>query len=59
MEIVQIRFELLIKGGEIADAPSGYSGRMGVAIKYSRIAAGDHDIAANSPFNVSIPADSW
>jgi dihydroorotase len=47
-----MRFDLLIKGGEIVDAPSGYSGGMDVAIQRGKIAAVDRDIAADSAFKV-------
>ena len=47
-----MRFDLLIKGGEVVDPGAGYRGRLDVAIKRDRIAAVDPDIPAESAFRV-------
>jgi len=47
-----MRFDLLIKGGEVVDPGGGRSGRLDVAIKRNRIAAVDPDIPAESAFRV-------
>ncbi|HEX2186171.1 MAG TPA: amidohydrolase/deacetylase family metallohydrolase, partial [Chloroflexota bacterium] len=47
-----MRFDLLIKGGEVVDPGAGYSGRLDVAITRDRIAAVDRDIPAESAFTV-------
>ncbi len=47
-----VRFDLLIKGGEVIDPDAGYTGRMDVAVKRNRIAAVDHEIPAKSAFRV-------
>ena len=47
-----MRFDLLIKGGEVIDPAAGYSGPMDVAIKRNRIAAVDRAIPAESAFRV-------
>src|SRR3954447_26300173 len=49
---VDMHFDLLIKGGEVVDPGSGYSGRLDVAIKRNRIAAVDANIPAESAFRV-------
>jgi len=46
-----MKFDLLIKGGEVVD-PGGQSGRLDVAIKRNRIAAVDRDIPAESAARV-------
>ena len=43
-----MKFDLLIKGGEVVDPGGGQSGRLDVAIKRNRIAAVDHDIPTDS-----------
>jgi dihydroorotase len=50
MEIM--RFDLLIKGGEVVDPGASYRGNLDVAIKRDRIAAVDADIPAASAFRV-------
>jgi dihydroorotase len=50
MEIM--RFDLLIKGGEVVDPGASYRGKLDVAIKRNRIAAVDADIPAESAFRV-------
>jgi dihydroorotase len=47
-----MRFDLVIKGGEVVDPGAGYRGRLDVAIKRNRIAAVDADIPAESAFRV-------
>ena len=47
-----MKFDLLIKGGEVVDPAAGYSGRRDVAIKRNRIAAIDHDIPAEAAFQI-------
>jgi dihydroorotase len=47
-----MKFDLLIKGGEVVDPGGGRSGRLDVAIKRDRIAALDRDIPAASAFRV-------
>jgi dihydroorotase len=50
MEIM--RFDLLIKGGEVVDPRADYRGKLDVAIKRNRIAAVDAYIPAESAFRV-------
>jgi dihydroorotase len=47
-----VRFDLLIKGGEVIDPGAGYSGRMDVAVKRNRIAAVEPEIPRESAFRV-------
>ena len=47
-----MRFDLLIKGGEVVDPDGGYNGRLDVAVARGRIAAVDTNIAADSAFEV-------
>jgi dihydroorotase len=47
-----MRFDLLIKGGEVVDPAAGYSGKLDVAVKRRRIAAVETDIPAESAFKV-------
>ena len=47
-----MRFDLLIKGGEVIDPASGYFGRGDVAVRRDRIAAVERDIPAESAFRV-------
>jgi dihydroorotase len=47
-----MKFDLLIKGGEIVDPAGGYSGVMDVAIKRDRIAAVDRSIPSDSAFEL-------
>jgi dihydroorotase len=47
-----MKFDLLIKGGELVDPGGGQSGRLDVAIKRDRVAAVDTDIAAEAAFQV-------
>jgi dihydroorotase len=47
-----MKFDLLIKGGEVVDPGGGRSGRLDVAIKRDRIAALDSDIPADAAFRV-------
>lgn len=47
-----MRFDLLLKGGEVVDPSAGYSGNLDVAVKRDRIAAVDTDIPAESAFQV-------
>ncbi|MFL5804175.1 MAG: amidohydrolase/deacetylase family metallohydrolase [Roseiflexaceae bacterium] len=47
-----MKFDLLIKGGEVVDPGGGRSGRLDVAIKRDRIAALDRDIPAEAAFRV-------
>jgi len=45
-----MRFDLLIKGGEIVDPATGYFGPGDVAVQRDRIAAVAHDIPAEAAF---------
>ena len=47
-----MRFDLLIKGGEVVDPATGYVGRGDVAVRRDRIAAVERDIAADAAFRV-------
>ncbi|HET9223163.1 MAG TPA: amidohydrolase/deacetylase family metallohydrolase [Roseiflexaceae bacterium] len=47
-----MKFDLLIKGGEVVDPGGGRGGRLDVAIKRDRIAAVDRDIPAEAAFQV-------
>jgi len=47
-----MRFDVLIKDGEVVDPGTGFGGKLDVAIKRNRIAAVDVDIPAESAFRV-------
>lgn len=47
-----MRFDLLVKGGEVVDQASGFSGRLDVAVKRDRVVAIDRDIPNESAFRV-------
>jgi len=47
-----MRFDLLIRGGEVVDPGGGYEGSRDVAITRGRIAAVDRDIPAEAAFQV-------
>jgi len=47
-----MRFDLLIKGGEVVDPGAGYQGRMDVAVRRNRIAAVEPQIPAQAGFRV-------
>ena len=47
-----MRFDLLVKGGEVVDPGSGVSGKYDVAVKRNRIAAVDKDIPASEAARV-------
>jgi len=47
-----MKYDLLIKGGEVVDPSAGYSGQMDVAIKRNRIAAVEADIPSDKAFRV-------
>jgi dihydroorotase len=47
-----MRFDLLIKGGEVVDPGTGQRGPLDVAVTRNRIAAVDRDIPAESSFRV-------
>jgi dihydroorotase len=47
-----MRFDLLIKGGDVVDPGGGYSGKLDVAIKRNHIVAVDANIPAESAFRV-------
>lgn len=47
-----MRFDLLIKGGELLDPEAGYTGRKDVAVTRNRIAAVDTNIPADAAFNM-------
>jgi len=47
-----MKFDLLIKGGDVVDPDAGYQGVMDVAIKKDRIAAVDVNIPVESAFQV-------
>jgi dihydroorotase len=52
LEINNMQFDLLIKGGEVVDLEAGYNGKMDVAIKRDRIAAVDANIPEDAAFQV-------
>jgi dihydroorotase len=47
-----MRFDLLIRGGEVVDPAGGFEGRLDVAVTKGRIAAVDRDIPAGAAFQV-------
>ena len=47
-----MRFDVLIRGGEVVDPGGGKEGRLDVAIERDRIAAVDQDISPESAFHV-------
>ena len=47
-----MRFDLLIRGGEVVDPGGGHEGLLDVAIARGRIAAVERDIPAESAFRV-------
>src|SRR5262245_36055959 len=47
-----MKYDLLIKGGEVVDPGGGRGGRLDVAIKRDRIAALDRDIPVEAAFQV-------
>jgi dihydroorotase len=47
-----MRFDLLVKGGQVVDPSAGYGGKLDVAVKRGRIAAVDANIPADSAFRV-------
>ena len=47
-----MRFDLLIKGGEVVDPGASYRGKLDVAIKRNRIAAIAPNIPADTAFRV-------
>jgi dihydroorotase len=47
-----MRFDLLIKGGEVIDPAAGLSGRMDIAVNRNRIAAVESEIPADSAYRV-------
>lgn len=47
-----MKYDLLIKGGEVVDPSGGYSGQMDVAINRNRIAAVETDIPTERAFQV-------
>ena len=47
-----MRFDLLLKGGEVVDPGASYRGKLDVAIKRNRIAAVEADIPADAAFRV-------
>jgi len=47
-----VRYDLLIKGGEVVDPGGGHAGVLDVAVKRDRIAAVDRDIPSESAFRV-------
>src|ERR671917_2468285 len=47
-----MRFDLLIKGGEVVDPAGNYHGRLDIAVRMGRIAAVDHAIPADAAFEV-------
>jgi dihydroorotase len=48
----KMRFDLVLKGGEVVDPAAGYHGKMDVAVKRDRIAAVEPNIPAESAFKV-------
>jgi dihydroorotase len=51
-EEVDVRFDLLIRGGEVVDPGGGREGRLDVAVRRGRIAAVDPDLPAESAYVV-------
>ena len=47
-----MRFDLLIKGGEVVDPGASYGGRLDVAVTRDRIAAVERGIPAEAAFRV-------
>ena len=47
-----MRFDLLIRGGDVVDPGGGHEGRLDVAVTRGRVAAVDHDIPADAAFHV-------
>jgi dihydroorotase len=47
-----MRFDLLVKGGEVVDPEAGFSGKMDVAVSRGRIAAVDKEIPAETAARV-------
>lgn len=47
-----MRFDLLIRGGEVVDPGGGHEGRLDVAVSRDRIAAVDRDIPADAAFQL-------
>ncbi|MGH7265346.1 MAG: amidohydrolase family protein [Candidatus Rokuibacteriota bacterium] len=47
-----MRFDLLVKGGEVLDPGGGYRGRMDIGISRDRIAAVDREIPAEAALRV-------
>ncbi len=47
-----MRFDLLIRGGDVVDPGGGQEGRLDVAVTRGRVAAVDHDIPADAAFQV-------
>jgi dihydroorotase len=47
-----VRFDLLIRGGDVVDPGGGHEGRFDVAVNRGRIAAVDRDIPADSAFQI-------
>ena len=47
-----MRFDLLIKGGEVVDPAGNYHGRLDIAVRTGRIAAVDRAIPADAAFEV-------
>jgi len=54
-----MRFDLLIKGGEVLDPGAGYSGKIDVAVKRGRIAAVEENIPADLAFDVIDASDQY
>jgi dihydroorotase len=47
-----MRFDLLIKGGEVLDPQAGYHGKMDIAVKRGRIEAVEKNIPRDSSFDM-------
>ena len=45
-----MRFDLVIRGGEVVDPGGGHEGRLDVAVKRGRIAAVEREIPADAAF---------
>jgi dihydroorotase len=54
-----MRFDLLIRGGEVVDPGGGHEGRLDVAVSRGRIAAVDRDIPADAAFRVVDATDRY
>jgi dihydroorotase len=54
-----MKFDLLVKGGEVIDPAAGYSGRLDVGIKRNRVVTVERDIPADAAFRVIDATDQY